>query len=79
MMKEIFSLQRFDLQHNVSALHIKNRSELDQLEGQLKGFEEINEEQISAQKEYLKAEQLKFNEIQKVFKETEEKYLKLKV
>lgn len=78
MMKEIFSLQRFDLQHNVSALHIKNRSELDQLEGQLKGFEEINEEQISAQKEYLKAEQLKFNEIQKVFKETEEKYLKLK-
>ncbi|WEK69394.1 MAG: AAA family ATPase [Candidatus Chryseobacterium colombiense] len=78
MMKEIFSLQRFDLQHNVSALHIKNRSELDQLEGQLKGFEEVNEEQISAQKEYLKAEQLKFNEIQKVFKETEEKYSKLK-
>ncbi|PJJ62486.1 AAA family ATPase [Chryseobacterium geocarposphaerae] len=78
MMKEIFSLQRFDLQQNVSALNLRNRSELDQLEGQLKGFEEVNEEQISAQKEYLKAEQLKFNEIQKVFKETEEKYSKLK-
>lgn len=78
MMKEIFSLQRFDLQHNVSALNLRNRSELDQLEGQLKGFEEVNEEQISAQKEYLKAEQLKFNELQKVFKETEEKYSKLK-
>lgn len=78
MMKEIFSLQRFDLQHNVSALNLRNRSELDQLEGQLKGFEEVNEEQISAQKEYLKAEQLKFNEIQKIFKETEEKYSKLK-
>ncbi|WP_426276023.1 AAA family ATPase [Chryseobacterium sp. S-02] len=78
MMKEIFSLQRFDLQINVSALHAKNRSELDQLEGQLKGFEEVNEEQISTQKENLKAEQFKFNEIQKVFKETEEKYSKLK-
>ncbi len=78
MMKEIFSLQRFDLQHNVSALNLRNRSELDQLEGQLKGFEEVNEEQISVQKEYLKTEQLKLNELQKVFKETEEKYSKLK-
>ncbi|MCD1118786.1 SMC family ATPase [Chryseobacterium turcicum] len=78
MMKEIFSLQRFDLQNNVSALNAKNKSELDQLEGQLKGFEEVNEEQISAQKEYLKLEQQKFEEIQKIFKKTEEKYLKLK-
>lgn len=78
MMKEIFSLQRFDLQNNVSVLNAKNRSELDQLEGQLKGFEEVNEEQISTQKEKLKAEQLKFNEIQKIFKETEEKYTQLK-
>lgn len=78
MMKEIFSLQRFDLQNNVSALNAKNKSELDQLEGQLKGFEEVNEEQISAQKEYLKLEQQKFDEIQKTFKKTEEKYLKLK-
>lgn len=53
MMKEIFNLQKFDLQNNVSALHVKNRSELDQLEGQLKGFEEINEERIKIQKEHL--------------------------
>lgn len=78
MMKEIFSLQRFDLQNNVSVLNTKNKSELDQLEGQLKGFEEVNEEQISAQKEYLKLEQQKFEETQKIFKKTEEKYLKLK-
>lgn len=78
MMKEIFSLQRFDLQNNVSVLNTKNRSELDQLEGQLKGFEEVNEEQISAQKEHLKTEQQKFEEVQNVFKETEEKYVKLK-
>ncbi|OCK53105.1 hypothetical protein BA768_00675 [Chryseobacterium sp. CBo1] len=78
MMKEIFSLQRFDLQNNVSVLNAKNRSELDQLEGQLKGFEEVNEEQISAQKEHLKTEQQKFEEVQNVFRETEEKYVKLK-
>lgn len=78
MMKEIFSLQRFDLQNNVSALNAKNKSELDQLEGQLKGFEEVNEEQISAQKEHLKLEQQKFDEANKTFKKTEEKYLKLK-
>lgn len=78
MMKEIFSLQRFDLQNNVSVLNAKNKSELDQLEGQLKGFEEVNEEQISAQKEYLQLEQQKFQETQKIFKKTEEKYLKLK-
>ncbi|WP_312341875.1 SMC family ATPase [Chryseobacterium binzhouense] len=78
MMKEIFGLQRFDLQNNVSVLNAKNRSELDQLEGQLKGFEEINEEQISAQKEHLKTEQQKFEEVQKIFRETEQKYVKLK-
>ncbi|WP_143884864.1 SbcC/MukB-like Walker B domain-containing protein [Chryseobacterium binzhouense] len=78
MMKEIFGLQRFDLQNNVSVLNVKNRSELDQLEGQLKGFEEINEEQISAQKEHLKTEQQKFEEVQKIFRETEQKYVKLK-
>lgn len=78
MMKEIFGLQRFDLQNNVSVLNAKNRSELDQLEGQLKGFEEVNEEQISAQKEHVKTEQQKFEEVQKVFRETEEKYVKLK-
>jgi len=78
MMKEIFNLQRFDLQNNVSVLNAKNRSELDQLEGQLKGFEEVNEEQITAQKEHLKTEQQKFEDVQKIFRETEEKYVKLK-
>jgi exonuclease SbcC len=78
MMKEIFSLQRFDLQNNVSALHAKNRSELDQLEGQLKGFEEVNEEQILVQKENLKTEQQKFEEVKSQFKNIEEKYQQLK-
>jgi exonuclease SbcC len=78
MMKEIFSLQRFDLQNNVSVLNSKNRSELDQLEGQLKGFEEVNEEQILIQKDNLKIEQQKFEDVKIQFKKIEEKYIKLK-
>ncbi|WP_294288956.1 SMC family ATPase [uncultured Chryseobacterium sp.] len=78
MMKEIFGLQRFDLQNNVSALHTKNRSELDHLEGRLKGFEEVSEDQIALQKENLKNEQEKFEQAKKAFKETEEKYTRLK-
>ncbi|MCD0479649.1 SMC family ATPase [Chryseobacterium sp. LC2016-29] len=78
MMKEIFSLQRFDLQNNISVLNSKNRSELDQLEGQLKGFEEVNEEQILIQKDNLKIEQQKFEDAKIQFKKIEEKYIKLK-
>jgi len=70
MMKEIFNLQKFDLQNNVSALNVKNRSELDQLEGQLKGFEEINEEKIQIQKEQLTEEQ-------KILSESNEKLEKI--
>jgi len=78
MMKEIFSLQRFDLQNNVSVLNSKNRSELDQLEGQLKGFEEVNEEQILIQKDNLKIEQQKFEDVKIQFTKIEQKYIKLK-
>lgn len=78
MMKEIFSLQRFDLQNNVSVLNSKNRSELDQLEGHLKGFEEVNEEQILIQKDNLKIEQQKFEDVKIQFKKIEQKYQQLK-
>lgn len=78
MMKEIFSLQRFDLQNNVSILNSKNKSELDQLEGQLKGFEEVNEEQILIQKDNLKIEQQKFEDAKIQFTKIEQKYIKLK-
>lgn len=78
MMKEIFGLQRFDLQQNVSILNAKNRSELDQLEGQLKGFEEINEEQISMQKDHLKTEKAKLEEKQKAFDKVNQQYQNLK-
>ncbi|MCT2561440.1 AAA family ATPase [Chryseobacterium herbae] len=78
MMKDIFNLQRYDLQNNASALYGKNRSELDQLEGQLKGFEEINEENIQLQKNYLVEEQKKFEESNKNFEEISTTYQQLK-
>lgn len=74
MMKEIFNLYRFDLQNNVSGLNLKNRSELDQLEGQLKGYEEINEEQIAAQKDHLAFLQKKREEAKHEFNEIDKKY-----
>ncbi|MDQ0595638.1 exonuclease SbcC [Chryseobacterium ginsenosidimutans] len=78
MMKEIFGLQRYDLQNNVSSLHIKNKSELDKLDGQLKGFEEINEEQISVQKENLETEQKRFEKAKENFQKISDAYQQLK-
>lgn len=78
MMKEIFSLQRYDLQNNVSTLNTRNRSELDQLEGQLKGFEEISEEKIQLQKDLLEAEQKKLVEVNEKFEKASQTYQQLK-
>ncbi|WP_250255724.1 SMC family ATPase [Chryseobacterium sp. Marseille-Q3244] len=78
MMKEIFSLQRYDLQNNVSALNAKNRSELDQLEGQLKGFEEVNEEKIQLRKDLLEEEQKKLVQANEKFEKASQTYQQLK-
>ncbi|SDJ83143.1 SbcC/MukB-like Walker B domain-containing protein [Chryseobacterium jejuense] len=78
MMKEIFSLQRYDLQNNVSALNTRNRSELDQLEGQLKGFEEISEEKIQLQKDLLGEEQKKLVQANEKFEKVSQIYQQLK-
>lgn len=72
MMKEIFSLQRYDLQEKTSTLVTKTKSELDQLHGKLSGYESISEENIQqlkteftllSEKELtLKSEYEEFNE-----------------
>ena len=46
MMKEIFGLHRFDLQDKVAKLSNENKSQLDQLNGQLLGYAEISPEMI---------------------------------
>lgn len=53
MMKEIFGLHRFDLQENASKLNKANQTELDQLEGQLKGFDAVSVEEIENIQEQL--------------------------
>ncbi|MBF8456232.1 AAA family ATPase [Kaistella sp. G5-32] len=74
MMKEIFGLERFDLQNKVMSLNSDNKTKLDNLEGQLKGFEEVNEEQILGQKEILTQQIEIFNTINLEFKNLEKKY-----
>ncbi|QIY91113.1 AAA family ATPase [Chryseobacterium gallinarum] len=78
MMKDIFGLQRYDLQDNVSTLSARNRSELDQLEGRLRGFEEINEEKIQQQRELLTEEQKKLAQINEKFEQVSHTYQQLK-
>jgi len=64
MMKEIFQLHRFDLQDKVATLYKKNQSELDQLNGQLIGFEEINSDRILAIQDKLLEERKSFIRVQ---------------
>lgn len=79
MMKEIFNLQRFDLFFKTSNLNTENKTRLDQLEGELKGFEEINAENIGNQKTVLNAEAEKLAAAQLHFKNTDEAFQKLKL
>ena len=74
MMKEIFGLERFDLQYKIADLSNENKSKTGFLEGQLQGYEEINEEHISRQKEIVKQQTEIYNSITLEFKDLEKKY-----
>ena len=76
MMKEIFGLERFDLQYKIADLSNENKSKTGFLEGQLQGYEEINEDHISRQKEIVKQQTEIYNFISLEFKDLEKKYLK---
>jgi len=54
MMKEIFNLHRFDLQHKTASLNQENLIKVSHLEGKLSGFAEISEAQITELKENAK-------------------------
>ena len=71
MMKEIFGLERFDLQYKIADLSNENKSKTGFLEGQLQGYEEINEEHISRQKEIVKQQTEIYNSITLEFKDLE--------
>lgn len=67
MLKEIFNLQRFDLQAKTAGLYAETRSLLDQQEGHLLGFEQITAEGISEKQQQLK-------EAEQIFYEKENRY-----
>ena len=75
MMKEIFGLERFDLQYKIADLSNENKSKTGFLEGQLQGYEQINEDYISRQKEIVKQQTEIYNFISLEFKDLEKKYL----
>jgi len=78
MMKEIFQLHRFDLQDKVATLYKKNQSELDQLNGQLISYEEVNSEHILAIRDKLQGERESFILAQDSNKLLQEKFQRLK-
>src|SRR5690606_9632641 len=67
MMMEIFNLHQYDLYDKVSALSSENKTKLNQLQGQLVGFEAVSEEEIQAQKKQL-------TETKKAFDSTKEEF-----
>lgn len=78
MMKEIFQLHRFDLQDKVSLLYKNNQSELDQLNGQLLGFEGITDEHVQTTRARLQEEQQAFAAVEQQNKVIQEQYQTLK-
>ncbi|WP_312193103.1 SMC family ATPase, partial [Sphingobacterium sp.] len=78
MMKEIFQLHRFDLQDKVSTLYKKNQSALDQLNGQLVGFEEITGDLIEKTNIELQTERQTFDTFEASHKLLQEQFQSLK-
>lgn len=68
MLKEIFNLQRFDLQAKAAGLYAETRSLQDQQEGQLLGFEQITAEAISEKKAQLQDAEQGLNEKENIYK-----------
>jgi exonuclease SbcC len=78
MMKEIFQLHRYDLQGKTSRLRKESQSKLDNLGGQLKGFEEISKKEITSRKKDLSEAEEKLEAIQQKHQALDEKYQHLK-
>jgi len=78
MMKEIFQLERFDLFEKVSRLNAQNNQEKAQLEGQLKGYETVSQEEIEAKKEVLINLKQQNVDQQKHFDKINEEFQRLK-
>lgn len=78
MMKEIFNLEKFDLQYKTAALRKKNDSALDQLEGKLSGFEEVSIEKIEELAEQHKTKEEARVKVDQKHIKINDSFLKLK-
>ena len=78
MMKEIFNLHQYDLQNNASLLASQNQKQLDQLEGQLKGFEAVSEAEMEEVKAQQVIAQNLLTEKQELFNASNERFNRLK-
>jgi exonuclease SbcC len=78
MMKDIFQLQRFDLQEKASQLRKEARDKLNVLQGKLANFESITEQGIKSVKKALSDAQKEFKIHQNKYRNIDEKYQHLK-
>ena len=67
MMQELFGLERYDLADKVRGLYLKNKEQLDKLEGGLQAYEGTTLEHIEMQERLWKEEVQKQGEVAKVF------------
>ncbi len=74
MMKEIFGLQQYDLRDNVARLERVNNSNLDQLSGQLIGFEAVSEQEIEDKKSALENANVVYTAVQAEKKDADERF-----
>lgn len=79
MMKEIFGLQKFDLFDNASKINKQNQTELDQLSGQLKGFEVVSQLNIDELTIKLSDAELKHQTLLNQFEKENNYYQQLKI
>ena len=79
MMKDIFNLQKYDLQHKTADLVRDNNSKIDHLEGQLSGFESVSENHIKELEQNLKIQIEQESEIKIEFDSVNGIFQQLKV
>lgn len=77
MMKEIFNLQKYDLANNTRSLLSENKSNLDQIEGKLSGFENVSKQKVDELNELYNQREEAFKVQQKNHEFIEENFRKL--
>ncbi len=73
MMKELFSLEKFELFFKVSGIEKKNDEQLHILEGQLKSLSDTNPEQLAMLDSFIALSQQKVQMLTETFKEQQNK------